>query len=66
MGHYTTKPLLRRTEKLNIQVEFGRLDRTCLFAGWDGVCATYRYLLYMYADSEGVGESGNELPTIDA
>lgn len=26
MGHYTTKPLLRRTEKLNIKVRFGRLD----------------------------------------
>lgn len=26
MGHYTTKPLFRQTEKLNIKVRFGRLD----------------------------------------
>lgn len=26
MGHYTTKPLLRQTKKLNIKVESGRLD----------------------------------------
>lgn len=44
MGHYTTKPLFRQTGKLNIKVNFGRLDKTCLFAGWYCVYATYSNL----------------------
>lgn len=49
MGHYTTKPLLRQTEKLNIKVESGRLDdRPVTYADLEGlesqVKSYYRYL----------------------
>lgn len=54
MGHYTTKPMLLIHGRLNMEVEFGRLDSRSVFAGWYGVYATYRYLLYMYADLEGL------------
>lgn len=54
MGHYTTKPLLPMSGRLNMEVRFGRLDDRPVSAGWYGVYATYRYLLYMYADLDGL------------
>lgn len=58
MGHYTTKPFLRYIEELDIKVRFGRLDNRPV-SSRDGTVSmlltgTYRYLLYMYADLDGL------------
>lgn len=55
MGHYTTKPLLRGTEKLNIKVRFGRLDDrpVSLRDGTVSMLLTGTYSICMYADLEG-------------
>lgn len=63
MGHYTTKPLLRRTEKLNIEVEFGRLSNRPVSSrdGTVSMLLTGTYSICMYADLEGLESQVKEL-----
>lgn len=53
MGHYTTKPLLHRTEKLNIEVRFGRLDDRPV-SSRDGTLSMLLTLISVDVDCRGV------------